>query len=65
MGEANRTVRTRAGSKAIILMANDDNIFGVYEAGDELYPARWDVNGYFFPQKEGEEYKTALDILLK
>ena len=46
-------------------MANDDNIFGVYEAGDELYPARWDVNGYFFPQKEGEEYKTALDILLK
>ena len=65
MAEANRNVKTRAGSNAIILMGNESNLFGVYQAGAELYPARWDVNGYFFPQKEGEEYKTALDLILK
>lgn len=46
-------------------MANEDHIFGVYEAGVELYPARWDIKGYFFPQEPDKEYKTALDLILK
>ena len=65
MDSTNRNVKTRAGSNAIILMGTESNLFGVYQAGAELYPARWDVNGYFFPQEEGKpEYKTALDLIL-
>ena len=63
-------MRTRAGSKAIILMEDETHMYGVYSAGGtsadggELYPARWDKQGHFMPQKpEGPEYKTALDIV--
>ena len=43
-------------------MEDETNLYGVYEAG-ELYPARWDKNGFFMSQKD-KEYKTALDLIL-
>ncbi len=60
-----RTARTRAGSRAIILMETEEHLLGVYEA-EELYPARWTKDGHFMPQEKGKpEYKTALDLVLK
>ena len=63
MDSTTTTRRTRAGSKAIVLMEDEKYLYGVYEA-EELYPARWDKQGHFMPQEEGKpEYKTALDIV--
>lgn len=62
MDSTTKTTKTRAGSKAIILMEDENFLYGVYDAG-ELYPARWLKTGHFMPQEEGKpEYKTALDI---
>ena len=58
-----RTARTRAGSRAIILMEDETHLYGVYQA-DELYPARWDKKGYFVTQEPGKEFKSALDLIL-
>ena len=58
-----RTTRTRAGSQAIILMEDENYLYGVYNAG-ELYPARWDKNGFFVTQEVGKEFKSALDLIL-
>ena len=59
-----KTCRTRAGTKVIILMEDDTHIFGVYDGGTELFPARWDKKGYFVTQEEGKEFKCALDLML-
>lgn len=58
-----RTCRTRAGSQAIILMEDETSLYGVYQA-DQLYPAKWDKNGYFVTQEPGKEHKCALDLVL-
>ena len=58
------TCRTRAGSHAIILMSDDQFLYGVYQA-NELYQGRWYKTGHYMPQIEGNaEYKTALDLIL-
>ena len=57
-----RTCKTRAGSHAIILMEDNEYLYGVYQA-DVLYPGRWYKTGHYMPQEKGE-YKTALDLLL-
>lgn len=44
-------------------MEDENHLYGVYAAG-ELYPARWDKNGFFVTQEVGKEFKCALDLLL-
>lgn len=63
MENTNRTLHTRQGTKAIILMEDETHLYGVYEA-NQLYPARWDIKGYFMPQEEGKEFKTSLDLVI-
>ena len=58
-----RTCRTRAGSNAIILYEDLEGLYGVYQA-DVLYPAKWDLKGYFVTQPEDNEHKSALDLIL-
>ena len=44
-------------------MEDENYLYGVYNAG-ELYPARWDKNGFFVTQEVGKEFKSALDLIL-
>ena len=55
------SVKTRAGSDAVVFTEFADNLFGAYEGPDgEWYPVRWNMDGKYHDSKK--HITVALDI---
>lgn len=55
-------IRTRAGSEVVLYNAEgggDSPVHGAYREGEEWYPTRWRLTGYYRP----DEKRCGLDVV--